>query len=186
MVCTLGYGLASSLLNSNTSDICLMNLMTVSLQNSQHFLGPVTVHCTPTQEIQNSNTFIIPTECSHHFSCWQCILNFFFYSGCRVALFHQLPLGFKSKWWAHISSHVKICGRKPSTSVSYQHKWPVLIPFLTSLCTSVSMHGTKQVQTSEHLSHVHQCESQSKWWLMKWYHTTTPKMKRIKSVLSVG
>jgi hypothetical protein len=45
MVCTLGYGLASSLLNNNTSDICLMNLMTLSLQNSNHSHGLLTVHC---------------------------------------------------------------------------------------------------------------------------------------------
>jgi hypothetical protein len=91
-----------------------------------------------------------------------------------------------SKWWTHISSHLKICGGKPSMSVSYQCKWLVLISSLTSLCTFVSMHGTKQVQTLEHLGCVHYCESQSKWRLMKWHHTTTPRMKRIKSVLSVG
>jgi len=187
MVCTLGYGLASSLLNSNTSDICPMNLMTVSLQKSQHFHGPVTVHCCrPKQEIQNSNTFLIPVDCSHNFSCWQCILKFFSLFGMLygtippIATWIKVQNGgptFHPMWKSVAGSHQRLYHINTNDKC-----W--LLPL--SLCVHVSMHGTKQVQTLEHLSCAHHCESQSKGWLMKWHHMTTPRMKRIKSVLSVG
>ena len=144
------------IVNSNTSDISLMNLMTVSLQNSQHFLGPVTAHCCPLHnKFRTVTHFSSQQTAATIFPADSAFFNCFFVSDVVWHRSTNCHLDSSSKWWTHISSHVKICGRKPSTPVSYQCKLPVLIASLTSLCTFVSMHGTKQVQTLEHLSCVH-------------------------------
>jgi hypothetical protein len=97
VVCTLLCGLAS----------WRSNILTFFLwykpdkHQHSHFLMfyfTVKIHfCSPKQEVDMNNTFLISKGCNHDFSCWWHTVELFLPWKCHVASFGLLPVGFRFK-----------------------------------------------------------------------------------------
>jgi hypothetical protein len=53
--------------------------------------------CSPKQEVDMNNTFLISKGCSHDFSCWWHTVELLLPCKCHVASFGLLPIGFRFK-----------------------------------------------------------------------------------------